>query len=613
MTTDTVHAAVDLDGLLEFVRHARGFDFRGYKRSSLARRVGRRMDLVGAAGYGDYQDFLEVHPDEFAELFDTVLINVTSFFRDVPVWDHLREHVLPAIVARRAPDAPIRVWCAGCASGEEPYTVAMVLSALLGDEAYRSRVKIYATDVDEPALQAARAATYSAKQVQVIPPEALDRCFDRSEAGYALRQDLRRTVVFGRNDLREDAPISRVDLLLCRNTLMYFNAEMQSQVLRRFHFALDAAGVLVLGKSETLTAHADLFVPSDLKRRVFVKAGMAAADPVRLHGGPWAEASAPSGPAALRDSAFEAAPVAQLIVDGSGTIVSVNQAARLMFSLDAGTVGRRLQDLELSYRPVELRSQLDGLRVDGRPVRLPAVRWKVAQGDTRIVDVQLTPLGGGAHVDGVSVSYADVTRAQSLQDELEHCQHDLGQAYDQLQSTVEELETTNEELRSANEQLETTNEELQSTNEELETTNEELQSANEELETMNVELGSRSGQLDQANAFLEAMLAAMGVAVAVLDGGQIVRVWNGCAEELWGIRSADAVGRHLLSLDVGLPVEELRSSVRCALADEHSERTVEAIDGRGRAVTCRVSALSPAIGQGDVRGLVVLMERIAAR
>jgi two-component system CheB/CheR fusion protein len=608
----TLGADVTLEGLLEFVKQNRAFDFTGYKRSSLERRIGRRMELVDCTSYGDYQDYLEVHPDEFAELFDTILINVTAFFRDTATWDYLRDDVLPAMLATRAPDAPIRVWSAGCASGEEAYTIAMLLSGLLGDEAYKHRVKIYATDVDEDALQTARQATYTAKQAEAVPREALDRCFQRSDRHYLFRPDLRRTVIFGRNDLMQDAPISRVDLLVCRNTLMYFNAEAQARILRRFHFALDPAGVLVLGKSEMLIRHGDLFAPTDLKRRVFRKPTAAVVgERAHLAADPSADGDAPGEPS-LSDSAFEAGPVAQLILDGRGTVVSVNQAARAMFGLDGHVVGRVLQDLELSYRPVELRSHLDRLRADGRPVQLRTVPFNGADGAARILDVQLTSLGNGSLADGTSIAYLDVTRTQSLQDELERSKHDLEQAYEELQSTVEELETTNEELQSTNEELETSNEELQSTNEELETINEELQSTNEELETINGELRSRSLALDEANAFLETILAGMGVAVAVIDAAQVVRVWNGQAQELWGIRPDEAIGQHLLTLEIGIPVDELRACMRAALAGEQPPMVVlDANDRRGRALRCRVTALPLAPGRNDVGGAILLMERLA--
>ena len=264
-------AEVTLDGLLDFVKEARGFDFSGYKRSSIQRRVTKRMSEVGVDSYEEYIDYLELHPEELASLFNAILINVTGFFRDPQTWEYMASEVIPYLVKRRPPDAPLRVWSAGCASGEEAYTLAMVLARALGDRVFQDRVKIYATDIDEQALDIARHGAYTPRQIEDVPREALERFFERTEQRYVFRKDLRRCVIFGRNDVVQDAPISRIDLLVCRNTLMYFTAETQSQILGRFHFALDNDGILVLGKSEMLITHSDLFTPVDLKRRVFRK------------------------------------------------------------------------------------------------------------------------------------------------------------------------------------------------------------------------------------------------------------------------------------------------------------------------------------------------------
>src|SRR5947208_564035 len=257
--------------LLAHLKEARGFDFTGYKRSSLGRRVNRRMSQVGVSGYGDYLDYLEVHPEEFTALFNTVLINVTSFFRDPDAWNYLGDEVLPQLLAAKEVNSPIRVWSAGCASGEEAYSLAMLFAEILGPDEFRDRVKVYATDVDEEQLAEARQATYPEESLSALSPERKERFFEHFAGRYVFRKDLRRTVIFGRNDLVQDSPISRVDLLLCRNTLMYFNAETQARILSRFHFALAGGGVLFLGKAEMLLSHSNLFLPIDLKRRIFRK------------------------------------------------------------------------------------------------------------------------------------------------------------------------------------------------------------------------------------------------------------------------------------------------------------------------------------------------------
>ena len=261
----------ELEVLLDYLRRSRGFDFTGYKRTSLSRRIDKRMQEVGADGYLSYLDHLEVDPEEFAQLFNTILLNVTSFFRDPPAWEYLSAEILPKLVAAKAEDEPIRIWSAGCASGEEAYTLAMLAAETLGLEAVRERVKIYATDVDEEALTQARQARYTAKQVEGVPPELLERYFERNGDSYMVAKDLRRSVIFGRHDLLQDAPISRIDLLVCRNTLMYLNSETQAQVLAHFSFALREGGYLLLGKAEMLLAHSNLFTAVDLKSRVFQK------------------------------------------------------------------------------------------------------------------------------------------------------------------------------------------------------------------------------------------------------------------------------------------------------------------------------------------------------
>jgi two-component system CheB/CheR fusion protein len=604
---------LSLDALLEFVKRHRGFDFTGYKHSSLERRIRKRMDEVGCATYADYVDLLEVDQDEFGALFNTILINVTAFFRDGPAWEYLRSEVVPSLLASRPVDAPLRVWCAGAASGEEAYSIAMVLADALGEREYRERVKIYATDVDDEALHAARQASYSAKDVEPVPADALERYFDRHDRRFVFRPDLRRTVIFGRNDLVQDAPISRIDLLMCRNTLMYFNAETQSRILRRFHFALDDGGVLVLGRSEMLISHGDLFQPIDLKRRVFRKVvGTGMRDRLHFVTHPIDAPEVLTHPS-LRDSAMDAGAAPQIVVDAERRLVAVNQAARDLFGLRAADVGRPLQDVELSYRPVELRSHLDRLAEDRRTVVVEGVHWGAGEDGNsggRILDVRMTPLLVDGALHGASVTYTDVTRSQRLQHELEASKRELEDAYDELQSTVEELETTNEELQSTNEELETTNEELQSTNEELETMNEELQSTNEELETINDELRTRTNELNEVNAFLETILSSMGAAVAVLDAKQTVQIWNGNAEDLWGVRADEAIGQHFLSLDMGLPVDELRPTIRAALqgVDGHGEITLDATNRRGKAIRCSVVTMPLVVGPDEVSGVILLME-----
>jgi len=264
-------ATSSLDALLEYIRTNRGFDLTGYKRPSLGRRITKRMQAVGLDDHDDYLVYLEAHPEEFAELFDTILINVTSFFRDPEAWEYVAAAVVPQILRTSGTDE-LRVWIPGCASGQEAFTAAMVLCETMGESDFRARVKIYATDVDEDALGRGRRARYSEKELESVPDGLRDRYFEPGDGGRIFRADLRRNVIFGRHDVIHDPPISRIDLLIVRNTLMYFTAETQARVLAQLHFALRENGFLFLGKSEMLLSRSALFAPVDLRQRVFAKA-----------------------------------------------------------------------------------------------------------------------------------------------------------------------------------------------------------------------------------------------------------------------------------------------------------------------------------------------------
>ncbi|CAA9332019.1 MAG: Multidomain signal transduction protein including CheB-like methylesterase, CheR-like methyltransferase and BaeS-like histidine kinase [uncultured Gemmatimonadaceae bacterium] len=604
----------EFEALLQYMKRSRGFDFGGYKRASLMRRIDKRMQGVGVAGYAAYVDYLEVHPDEFEQLFNSVLINVTGFFRDPEAWEHVAREIVPTLLAAKRADEQVRVWSAGCATGEEAYTLAIVLAEALGVEGFRERVKIYATDIDEDALTQARQAAYSDDQLADVPAELREKYFEPSAGGrFTFRGDLRRAVIFGRHNLATDAPISRVDLLVCRNALMYFNAEAQYRILVRFHFALNEGGTLFLGRAETLLARTSLFTPLDLKRRLFGKVArpgyrdrlLAIAEADRDDPG-----RTDSVAVRLREAAFEMGPVAQVVVDQDGLLAAANERARTLFGLAAPDVGRPLQDLQLSYRPIDLRSRIDELYVSRRPVVVTDVAWTNRAGEARSYDIQVASLGDGDGALGVTVTFTDTTSTARLQRELEHANQELETAYEELQSTNEELETTNEELQSTVEELETTNEELQSTNEELETMNEELQSTNEELQAINEESRRRSDQIGETNEFLEAILTSLRGSVIVIDRAARVVVWNPQATEMWGLRPDEVIGRPLFSLDVGLPVAELTAPVNLCLTGASAlERiTVDAVSRRGRALRCDVSCVPLRMTGSPPRGVVITVE-----
>src|SRR5499433_567520 len=363
------------EALLEYLKGTRGFDFTAYKRSSLMRRIQKRQQAVSMDSYDGYQGYLEAHPEEFGLLFNTILINVTSFFRDPEAWDYLTSQIVPRMLASTRADGAIRVWSTGCASGEEAYTLAMVLAEHLGAEAFRRRVKIYASDVDEDALMQARHAIYTVSQMENVPPELLSRYFERVEDRYLFHKDLRRSIIFGRHDLVQDAPISRVNLLVCRNTLMYFTRETQAKVLSRFHFAQRNGGFLFMGRAELLLTHGELFTPVELRWRVFTKtpslnAREAPAPPEREED----RVTMPNDDH-LQILSLESDPIARVVVRVDGTLSFANSRARALFRLAPQDIGRRLQDLEMSYRPIELRSLIQDAMSQRRPVARKDIPW----------------------------------------------------------------------------------------------------------------------------------------------------------------------------------------------------------------------------------------------
>jgi two-component system CheB/CheR fusion protein len=393
---------------------------------------------------------------------------------------------------------------------------------------------------------------------------------------------------------------------------MYLNAETQGKILARFHFALGDRGYLFLGKAEMLLTHANMFNPTDLKYRVFTRAPR-----VNLRDRLLVMAQAGDTEAMhnlgrhvrLREAAFDISPIAELVVDRQGYVVLINERMRQMFRLDVKDVGRPLQDLEISYRPAELRSLIERANHERRPVRASGVERHLPNNEIQFLDVEVITLHHDGDVAlGARISFEDVTQSTRLQADLQRTNQELETANEELQSAHEELETTNEELQSTNEELETTNEELQSTNEELETMNEELQSTNEELETINGELRQRTSELDNSNTFLESILSSLLAAVAVVDRKLSVMIWNYKAEDFWGLRPDEVHGKPFLDLDIGLPVRQLEKPIREVLnGAKLCEVIVKARNRRGKDFQCAVSCTPLHHSDKEGQGAVLLM------
>ena len=596
--------------LIGYIQESRGVDFRGYKTTSLRRRITLRMEQIGVAGLAAYQAYLQAHPEELGELMNTILINITSFFRDAEAWETLNTTVVRKLAASDQHDR-IRIWSIGCASGQEPYSLAMLFAEAMGLSEFGRRVKIYATDLDEPALAIARRATYQARDVESVPQPLRDKYFDNSGDRYVVNRELRKCVIFGRHNIVHEAPISRVNLIVCRNLLIYLETDTQNAVLPRLHYALVDDGVMFLGRAETQLARSKLFRSIDIKHRLFQKVPQ---EWRRMRRGNVMAGIEPDSDPPLQSRLLadivDSAGSAYLVIDADGILVFANLLARRLLEVGDASIGRPFRDLAISYRPVELRSHIEDVHREARPIRIEHQEYHRPPADPIRISIDVAPLKArDGNTSATLLTFTDTTRTFRLQQDLEAAQETLETTNEELQSANEELETTNEELQSTNEELETTNEELQSTNEELETTNEELRATNEELESTNEELRHQSEMALTYQQYTDAILRSTNAGIIVVDRDQKVRSWNRGSESGWGLREEEAIGHPLGELDIGLPVAQLVAPVQAVIdGGQSGDIQINAVDRRGRPVHCRVRITSLVYPDKSSRGAVLVIE-----
>ncbi|MUG98546.1 chemotaxis protein CheR [Scytonema sp. UIC 10036] len=461
MTTSDVNP--DMTALLDYLKQNCGCDLTGNKSSSLTRRFQRRMQQLNIENYKDYLQYIQEHPSECTPLLDTIFINFSGFFRDPNAWDYLANKIIPQIIANKQPDERIRVWSAGCASGQEVYTLVMLLVEALGSEQYLQRVQIFATDIDEDAIAQARRGSYSHLEIAGISSEALSKYFEQTEQGYVFRSKLRRPIVFGRHDLAVNAPMSKIDLLVCRNVLIYLKRETQASIFVRFHFALTDEGFLFLGKAESLTNERQIFTPVSLKHSIFAKGqNLTLKDYLLIK--PRIRNKAEVDPLTTQiliwQAAFLASPFAQVAVARNSRLLVANQQAYALFGLKNVDLGARLQDLEIGrlVNSIAFMRQLDSSR---HPISLKNVQW-VSELDTTYLDIHITPiLYPSGKLLGANLTFIDVTECISLADDVERLNSNLAKVTVELQetkkilyNTIAELESTQKELESLNQEIE---------------------------------------------------------------------------------------------------------------------------------------------------------------
>jgi two-component system CheB/CheR fusion protein len=619
-----------VEEILDRIRTTRHFDFRQYKRATLNRRIERRMNDRHCRNRADYLDLLEREPAELDALVSSLLIKVTSFFRDSEAWEALSSGVLPRLLAERQSGQELRVWCAGCASGEEAYSVAMMLAEALGPSFLNEEIKIFGTDLDEAAVAYARRGEYTAPQLEGVQPALLSRWFVRHGEGWAVGKEIRRKVVFGVNNLVSDAPISRLDLLLCRNVFIYLEATLQKQVLTRFHYALRRNGVLMLGKSELIPFAAKIFEPIDLSRRLYRKDQRrdGALSPQQLAGLLDQAENDPQEPEGLsfieqfhRDVLQSLrVPIIATALDGTVTVWN-RAAAALWGRTEAAVIGKKLTTLGLPGMSGDLLIEKTSAVRDGKAERQRGETVLSDEGDgrPRNLAVNVWPLRDlRDRVNGILYFVEDVTGFRELEHELrrsneerQSANEELQTTNEELQSSNEELETTNEELQSANEELQTTNEELQSTIEELETTNEELQSTNAELDATNRELAHRTDEMNRVYFTQRTIIRSLSSAVVVIDAEGRITLWNLAAERLLGLVEGEALGQTLWTLHIPALARATLQRVRKALAERRTMRAeeVEYELPTGQTAHATLTAV-PIIDDQVNRGAVLVFEDI---
>jgi two-component system CheB/CheR fusion protein len=596
-----------LKGLVEALAEEPGLDFRGYKHTSLERRIQRRMHQLGIESFSGYLEFIRKNPGEPLDLLNTVLINVTRFFRDPHAWDALAGEVLPVMFRGKQPGTTFRVWCAGCATGEEAYSVAILLLELLGNRTREFEIKIYASDNDENALSVARRGEYQPEALRGVRPEIKARYFT-GDPVLRVTREVRRLVIFGRSNILTDAPISHVDLLVCRNVLIYFDPAAQSQIMVRFRYALNEGGVLFLGKSESQLKRNSDFHPINARWRIFQRR-------YKSDGPEWPNKETAMAAEAddkrqelerlkvFYDTILDTLEPGVLVLDSSDTVITENDKVLKLWDLSGRLARLRIQESELWQRCPELKQHLE----ESRQSAPHTVRFECNASSSTVVTMTIRPIisQSGSGQVGTLIYMENVTSRVTLQNTIE----ELETTAEELQSTNEELETTNEELQSTNEELETTNEELQSTNEELETTNEELQSLNEELETTNEELSSRTQELDELNTRYSEMMERMPWPVFLVNNDTLIYMFNSAAQKLFGFAPPSEQGIRLeeLPLDSGTRQAMLRRLRQVVQTGRESQmRDAHIVTNRfNGAADLRFTPLS---SSGSTNGVIVMFE-----
>ena len=568
--------------IFALIRSATGHDFSHYKPSTIARRIERRLAIHQIKTLADYILYLQTNPAEIDVLFKNLVIGVTSFFRDTEAYNVLEQKALPRLLSAKAPDTPIRVWVAGCSTGEEAYSLGMILCEAMDKVKKHFDVKIFATDIDETALDTARKGIYPESIGADVSRERLNQFFIKEQGGFKIKKQIRDMVIFSLQSVVKDPPFSRLDLVSCRNLMIYMDSVLQKKIIPLFHYTLNPDGILLLGTSESIGEHTDFFKPLDSKWKIFERqkglagaviaypAGINYGEPHRIESDQKDRLPGTSEVRALVERAIfdDYAPAGVLINDKYNILHFVGKTDRFLVPPTGEPVFNILnmarEDLKYPLTTALHKAVREKTDTFCKNVR---VKYNGAFGMVDISVKQMT--GKGLSPGCMLVIFEDKTPAKEpdakkagalkvkrKDSALQSLEHELQSTREYLQATIEELQTSNEELKSANEEMQSVNEELQSTNEELETSKEELQSTNEELATVNAELQNNVDELSKASNDLNNLLAATEIASIFLDTDLCIKRYTPAAAKIISLIQTD-IGRSLSDLKTRFPDVDL--------------------------------------------------------
>lgn len=583
------------------LRAQTGHDFSLYKKSTIYRRVERRMGVHRLGGIADYVRFLQNNPQEIELLFKELLIGVTSFFRDPAAWAYLQEAVLPGMIGTATDADPLRAWVAGCSSGEEAYTLAMIFREAVDKVAHRVDLQIFATDLDQDAIARARQGCYPSSIARGLSPERLARFFVEGNGRYRVCQEIRQMVVFAPHNVTMDPPFTRLDILICRNLLIYLGPDLQKRLLPLFHYSLKPGGTLFLGSAESIGNFSELFSPVEAKARIYrridIKQKPLDVDfPTRHCDDTPTSPSIRSPDMTLAN--FQTLAEQLLLQKFSPAAVLTNADGDILFI--NGRTGKYLEPAAGKANWNIHAMARDGLRQElmlALPKALRTSEAVIAQnlriendGETQHVDLTVHPIDEPPPLRRMAlIIFADVAAAkpqskhrtgrQAVDKRVAELEQALLKTREENQRIREEMQTSQEELKSANEELQSTNEELQSTNEELTTSKEEMQSLNEELQTVNAELQSKVDEWSAASNDMKNLLNSTDIATIFLDNALHVRRYTSQATRIFKLIPGD-IGRPLADIVHKLDYLELQNDAHEVLRTlAFSEKQIASNDG----------------------------------